>query len=72
LELDEPVERDAVPVDDIVAAAGPEAVGDRVGDLALARAGRTDRPQERRLGRLVHVEQRQGQLVDRLAVQARG
>ena len=71
LQLDEPVERRAVPLGDLAAAAGPEAVGDRAGDLALARAGRPDQPQERRLRRLVHVEQREGELVDRLAVQAR-
>ena len=71
LQLDEPVERGAVPVGDLAAAAGPQAVGDRAGDLALARAGRADQPQERRLRRVVHVEQRQGELVDRLAVQAR-
>ena len=71
LQLDEPVERDAVPVGDLAAAAGPEAVGDRAGDLALAGAGRADQPQERRLRRLVHVEQREGELVDRRAVQAR-
>ncbi len=71
LQLDEPVERGAVPVGDLAAAAGPEAVGDRAGDLALAGAGRADQPQERRLRRVVHVEQREGELVDRLAVQAR-
>ena len=53
LELDEPVERDAVPLGDLAAATRPEAVGDRAGDLALARAGRADQPQEasRRPGR---------------------
>ena len=66
LQLDEPVERGAVPVGDLTAAAGPEAVGDRAGDLALAGAGRADQPQERRRGRVVHVEQREGELVDRL------
>ena len=71
LELDEPVERRSVPVGDLPVAAGPEPVGDRAGDLALARAGRADQPQERRLRRVVHVEQRHGELVDRLAVQAR-
>jgi hypothetical protein len=60
-----------VPLGDLAAAAGPEAVGDRAGDLALAGAGRSDQPQKRRLGWLAHVEQREGDLVDRLAVQAR-
>jgi hypothetical protein len=71
VELDEPVERGAVPVGDGVAAASPKPVGDRAGDLALTRAGRADQPQERRLRRIVHVEQCDGELVDRLAVQAR-
>ena len=33
--------------------------------------GRADQSQERRLRRIVHVEQRHGELIDRLAVQAR-
>ena len=49
LELDEPVERRAVPVGHVSPAVGPQAVGDRAGDLALARAGRADQPQEARL-----------------------
>ena len=71
LHLDEAVERAAVALADRPAAAGPQAVGDRARDLALAGAGRPDQPQERRPGRVVHVQQRAGQLVDRLAVQPR-
>ncbi len=56
---------------DLAAATRPEAVRDRAGDLALACTGRADQPQERRLRRVVHVEQREGELVDRRAVQAR-
>jgi hypothetical protein len=71
LQLDEPVEPSPVPVGDLAAPAGPEAIGDRAGDLALAGARRADQPRERRLRRVVHVEQRESELVDRLAVQTR-
>ena len=40
-----------MPVDQATSAAGPQAVRDRSGDLALARAGRADQPQEAGLGR---------------------
>ena len=71
LKLDEPVERGSVPLGDLAAAARPQPVRDRAGDLALARAGRADQPQKARLRRVLHVEQRQDELVDRCAVQAR-
>jgi hypothetical protein len=71
LQLDEPVERGAVPVGHLPSAAGPQAVGDRAGDLALARPGRANQAQKARLCRVVHVEQRERELVDRLAVQQR-
>jgi hypothetical protein len=62
-------ERLAVTGLDHAAALRPQPVGDRAGDLALAGAGRTDQPQEPRPARLLHVQQRAGDRVDRLAVQ---
>ena len=72
LHLDEAVERRAVALLDRAAAVGPQAVGDRAGDLALAGAGRADQAQEARARGVVHVQQRAGELVDRLAVQRGG
>ena len=63
------VERLAVARLDRPAALGPQPVGDRARDLALAGAGRADQPQEPRPARLLHVQQRAGDPVDRLAVQ---
>ena len=48
LHLDEAVERRAAAVLDRAAALGPQPVGDRARDLALARAGRADQAQEAR------------------------
>ena len=70
-DLDEPVERDAVTVLYVAAAGLPEPVGDTSGELRLPRSGWSDQAQERRLGRPVGVDQRAGELVDRLAVQPR-
>jgi hypothetical protein len=56
---------------DAPAAVGPQPVGDRPGDLALAGPGRADQPQERRARRVVHVEQCASDPVDGLAVQQR-
>ena len=71
LHLDEAVERGAAAVLDRAAALGPEPVGDRAGDLALARAGRADQAQEARARGVVHVQQRERERVDALAVQRR-
>ena len=71
LHLDEAVERRAAAVLDRAAALGPQPVGDRAGDLALARAGRADQAQEARARGVVHVEQRERERVDALAVQRR-
>jgi hypothetical protein len=60
-----------VPGGELPAAGGPQPVGDRAGDLAFAGARRPDKPQEGRLGGLLHVQQRARQLVDGLAVQQR-
>jgi hypothetical protein len=49
----------------------PEPVGDAARQLGLAHSRRPGQPQERRLGRVVHVEERAGELVDRLAVKPR-
>src|SRR3954454_2252435 len=46
LHLHEPVDRHAAAVLHDVAAFGPESVGDRAGDLALACSGRADQAQE--------------------------
>ena len=70
-DLDEPVERDAVTVLYVAAAGLPEPVGHTSGQLRLPGSGWSDQAQERRLGRPVGVDQRAGELVDRLAVQPR-
>ena len=49
-----------MPLDDLVAAPGPQPVGGRARDPALAGARGPDQPQERRLGQLVHIEQGDG------------
>jgi hypothetical protein len=65
------VERRVAAVLDRAAALGPEPVGDRARELAFARDARADEAQEARARRLVHVEQRQREPVDWLAVPQR-
>ena len=52
-------------------ALGPQPVGDRAPALARARARRADQPQEPRPARLLLVQQRAGDAVDRLGMQLR-
>src|SRR4051812_49779235 len=70
--LDVAVERLTVTGLDTPAAAGPQPGGDRSRDLGLARAGRAYEPEEARAAGGLHVRQRAGELVDRVAVQAPG
>ena len=71
LHLDEAVERRAVAVLDRAAAVGPEPVGDRAGDLALARAGRADQAQEVERAGSSMSSSAQASSSTRLAVQRR-